>query len=464
MKREEDKTKELQDAVIVMREQLVKQAAIESRANNLKERLASVTQNNTELRNRVKSLEESSEHKDGLLIEWNQILTKLEKALGLIIEENTQMAREKEFAKSALSQLLKLVREGNVTDSSSIEDRTINHTSVLNLISKLQQGVSETIDKLENQREWKLVADERATIIKCLQVELAAASQQRNEMTLEIDRLNIALAAQKAEDKGEVDRLVSHVEKYQAIIEDQAQMVGKYSEMLEIKELEKTTYGRQTDELFRTMQDIEKENMNLKLALEEESAYYQDEKKKLDKKISSLKSENKDLKAKLSKIEDELEMLTTRDQRLRAHLIPNIHLLTKNQISGENPLEALERELSNQAEEFKKHNLNSVKERHPMREVSDFTHESSVTSQTQKLLPPNRPSKAKLFDQENIPPSLLNTSPEPQQHLGSTAQCKHLKSPPSSLATPAVLPQQFSQLLLDIDDKFNTIQRRLKKF
>ena len=101
VRREQEKITQLQDQVIALREQLARSNA-DSKTNSLREKLAAANAVNSELRSRLRQLEEQVERRDQLVKDWNGSIGALEAELRRVADENQQLLREQDTVKSGL--------------------------------------------------------------------------------------------------------------------------------------------------------------------------------------------------------------------------------------------------------------------------------------------------------------------------------------------------------------------------
>lgn len=133
-------------------------------------------------------------------------------------------------------QLIKMVLEAR--DDDMEEDIVITETgsSLMDVVGNLKGCLEELVEMIENQKEGLGNQEEKEASFKALHNELNLSVKKNEQLDLEIEQLRIVLAeSQEASHSKsqEIERLVSEVEKFQCMFEEQAEMVGKYSDMLE---------------------------------------------------------------------------------------------------------------------------------------------------------------------------------------------------------------------------------------
>ena len=101
--REVDRVTKLQDMVVGLQEQLARQSAADGRQIGLRDKLATSLNLNTELRARLKSLEDSVERRDQVVKDWNEAIVHFDTELQKLSDENQQYAQERELVRSALT-------------------------------------------------------------------------------------------------------------------------------------------------------------------------------------------------------------------------------------------------------------------------------------------------------------------------------------------------------------------------
>ena len=137
-------------------------------------------------------------------------------------------------------QLIKMVLEAR--DDDMEEDIVITETgsSLMDVVGNLKGCLEELVEMIENQKEGLGNQEEKEASFKALHNELNLSVKKNEQLDLEIEQLRILLAESQETSHSksqEIERLVSEVEKFQCMFEEQAEMVGKYSDMLETEKV-----------------------------------------------------------------------------------------------------------------------------------------------------------------------------------------------------------------------------------
>ena len=100
---EVNKVTELQEQMVSVRDHLSRSTNCEAKLAVVKEKLASSTGLISELRSRIKSMEESAEKKQELLKDWNSAIDEFEQEVKRVTDENQRHSQERELMRSALN-------------------------------------------------------------------------------------------------------------------------------------------------------------------------------------------------------------------------------------------------------------------------------------------------------------------------------------------------------------------------
>ena len=122
------------------------------------------------------------------------------------------------------------------------EDIVITETgsSLMDVVGNLKGCLEELVEMIENQKEGLGNQEEKEASFKALHNELNLSVKKNEQLDLEIEQLRILLAESQETSHSksqEIERLVSEVEKFQCMFEEQAEMVSKYSDMLETEKV-----------------------------------------------------------------------------------------------------------------------------------------------------------------------------------------------------------------------------------
>ena len=101
--KEVEKVTYLQEQIVALRDQIARGSATETRVATLKEKINVQNSLVSELRGRVKSMEENAEKKDALIKDWNCAIDQFEKEIQRVSEENHKHIQERELMRSALN-------------------------------------------------------------------------------------------------------------------------------------------------------------------------------------------------------------------------------------------------------------------------------------------------------------------------------------------------------------------------
>ncbi len=128
--------------------------------------------------------------------------------------------------------MIKMVMEARDDDLDEDMVITDKRSDMLVLAENLQRCIEEILETVEAQKEALMGLDDRDATVKALHAELHSANKRNEQMNLEIDQLKLQIAeiGDTTVKDQEIDRLVGQIEKYQAMMEEQADMIGKYSE------------------------------------------------------------------------------------------------------------------------------------------------------------------------------------------------------------------------------------------
>ena len=89
--------------MVSVRDHLSRSTNCEAKLAVVKEKLASSTGLISELRSRIKSMEESAEKKQELLKDWNSAIDEFEQEVKRVTDENQRHSQERELMRSALN-------------------------------------------------------------------------------------------------------------------------------------------------------------------------------------------------------------------------------------------------------------------------------------------------------------------------------------------------------------------------
>ena len=122
------------------------------------------------------------------------------------------------------------------------EDIVITETgsSLMDVVGNLKGCLEELVEVIENQKEGLGNQEEKDASFKALHNELNMTIKKNEQQELEIEQLRILLAESQETSHSksqEIERVVAEVEKFQCMFEEQAEMVSKYSEMLETEKV-----------------------------------------------------------------------------------------------------------------------------------------------------------------------------------------------------------------------------------
>lgn len=175
-------------------------------------------------------------------------------------------------------------------------------------------------DRLNRQKEGG-AEQAKDEAIDGLQSEVVNLQHKVEQLTLENEQLRIQWSDRRT-DTGDVQKLISQVEKYQAMLQDQGEMVTQCGQAFEQEKVghdQQAKYEQQAEDMHRLVSMLEKENADLKAEaeavfgpLEQKLKELTDQNSRYEKKLRQCKDENKDLKQQLAMIEAEVEDMTAR--------------------------------------------------------------------------------------------------------------------------------------------------------
>ena len=99
----------MQEQIVALRDQIARGSATETRVATLKEKINVQNSLVSELRGRLKSMEEAAEKKDTLIKDWNCAIDQFEKEIQRVSEENHKFVQERELMRSALNHVFALL-------------------------------------------------------------------------------------------------------------------------------------------------------------------------------------------------------------------------------------------------------------------------------------------------------------------------------------------------------------------
>lgn len=213
-RREVDTVTQLQGQLASLTEQLARSQAADGKATALREKLAASNAANSELRSRVRQLEEQNEKRDGLVKDWSLALGGFEAEVRRLAEENQQLVREQETVKSALLEI-----GGALTDNEidpHIDDLGALVATVRILASQAGERLGRPTDRGSRQA--------REDTVETLQAEITRLQNKNEQLALENEQLRIQATDRSESD---VERLMGQVEKYQAMLQEQGQIVAQ---------------------------------------------------------------------------------------------------------------------------------------------------------------------------------------------------------------------------------------------
>ena len=102
-KREAEKISLLQDTEVALREQLAR--SNDGKSGALKEKLAGVNAVNSELRARIKQLEDQVDKRDLLVKEWNTAIGGIDSEIRRLVEDNQQASKDQDLLRNELAEV-----------------------------------------------------------------------------------------------------------------------------------------------------------------------------------------------------------------------------------------------------------------------------------------------------------------------------------------------------------------------
>lgn len=128
-------------------------------------------------------------------------------------------------------------RDDDLDEDMVITDK---RSDLLVVVENLQRCMEEILETVEAQKEALSGLEDRDANVKALHAELHSANKRNEQLGLEVEqlKLQIAEAGDTSAKDQEIDRLVEQIEKYQAMMEEQAEMIGKYSEAFDQEKVE----------------------------------------------------------------------------------------------------------------------------------------------------------------------------------------------------------------------------------
>lgn len=220
-KREVENVTHLQSQVASLTEQLARSQAAESKSAVLREKLAAALASKSELRGRVRQLEDLGEKKDALVKDWNQALTGYEVEAGRLAEENQQLLREQEAVKSALYEFAEVLSADPPTELDDVKS----------LLATIRLLIVHSREKLGRPTErGSGIAKEDA--YDSLQAEMKRLQNKNEQLVLEIEQLRIQESG-RSDNDGNIERLISQVESYESLLQERTQTLEKCKSVFE---------------------------------------------------------------------------------------------------------------------------------------------------------------------------------------------------------------------------------------
>lgn len=129
-------------------------------------------------------------------------------------------------------------REDDIDEDMVIVDKS---SGTIGVIENLRRCIEELLETVDAQKDALMSGDDKDKIIKQLQQELNSSSKKNEQIQLEIEEMKLHLTQYgnaQLKDQ-EIERLVDQIEKYQSMMQEQADMIAKYSEVYEQEKVAK---------------------------------------------------------------------------------------------------------------------------------------------------------------------------------------------------------------------------------
>ena len=123
-------------------------------------------------------------------------------------------------------------REDDIDEDMVIVDKS---SGTIGVIENLRRCIEELLETVDAQKEALMSLEDKDKMIKQLQQELNTSGKKNEQLQLEMEELKLHLSQYgnaQLKDQ-EIERLVDQIEKYQSMMQEQADMIAKYSEVYE---------------------------------------------------------------------------------------------------------------------------------------------------------------------------------------------------------------------------------------
>ena len=302
----------LQDTLLAMKEQINRNNGAEQRVANIKDKTNGLISLNNELRTRVKLLEQNAQRKEDLAIEWTSKIQELEGEMGRLEEDNSKLTRERELVKSSLSGLIKLALEARDEDFEADIVLTESQSSLLPLVHNLKASIEELTEQIDELRLRNDQLLHTEALAQQLHRDLTQASKQTDQLTLEVDRLRLIIDATEAAQEPEIQKLVSQSQHYKDLYEKTKANMQESIESSQSMQISLTTANQ---ELTAALTNAENELAMIGQRWDKEKDKYEGEIHRLEKRLKAEKTKRIDLEEKLARIEEELDLVSERENR-----------------------------------------------------------------------------------------------------------------------------------------------------
>ena len=352
------------------------------------------------------------------------------------------------------------------TITSRLENPPDANENLLFLLGKLNQEIQEFLEITEGMRD-KIEVQE--TAVKELHSQITEKSKFQQQLELENEKLKIMLSNQKEQSKQSLP--TSDFDKVVGLLKEQTELAMRSQKQLEV---EKESFFNQIKNLCTRIGGLEKENEQLKIKLKDSIVHIQEQSKELaemnhkyEKKCQMSKTENQELKSRLSSLQTEVEQLSVeRRSRLVVPLDP-LTLSTIEQNSNDHRLTSLPSQSSSREELLKKQLTEKQAEIQRLTEQNNILL-ADLNSQYKKqhILQECRGSRQPPGSTSS---SILNTPTSGKENSTANSNTHHSSLNISQMkqshhhATSNIMDESnLKQMLNAFDNRLNSMHTRLK--